>query len=71
MRVNYSIQTSHARSEKDSMEARDYIKNACGRFVTNQNTMVALLKTKHQETGKEYSTMVQMIVEDDRGKAIA
>ena len=36
--------------------------NDCGRFVKNK---------RYQETGKECSTTEQMIVKDDRGKAIA
>ena len=28
-------------------------------------------KKRYQETGKEYSTIEQMIVKDDRGKTIA
>ena len=33
--------------------------------------VAALLKTRYQETGKECSTTEQMIVKDNRGKAIA
>ena len=44
------------------MNAWNSIKNDCGRFVKNE---------RYQETGKEYSTIVQMIVKDDHGKAIA
>ena len=36
--------------------------NDCGCFVKNK---------RYQETGKECSTIEQMIVKDDRGKAIA
>ena len=33
--------------------------------------VAALSKTRYQETGKECSTTEQMIVKDNRGKAIA
>ena len=44
------------------MNAWNSIKNDCGRFVKNK---------RYQEMGKEYSTIVQMIVKDDHWKAIA
>ena len=40
----------------------------------NENTKRGLKKIKNdcdQETGKEYSTIVQIIAKDDRGKALA
>ena len=38
------------------MRAWDSIKSDCGRFVKNKG---------YQETGKEYFTIVQMIVKDE------
>ena len=38
------------------MKAFNCIKSDCGRFVKNR---------RYQETGKEYFTMVQMIVKDE------
>ena len=42
--------------KSDHMKAFNCIKSDCGRFVKNR---------RYQETGKEYFTMVQMIVKDE------
>ena len=49
--------------KSDCMEAWNSIKNDCGLFVKKPNTTAALLKTKDI---KEYFTIVEMIVKDER-----
>ena len=54
------------------MKARNSIKNDCGRSVKNQMQSGRFVKKKrYQETGKEYFTIVQMIVKDEGYKYFA
>ena len=47
------------------------IRNDCGRFVKNQMQRPLCKNKRYQETGKEYFTIVQMIVKDEGYKHFA
>ena len=56
--------TTQIKKNSDHVKVWDFFKNDYGRFVKKYNGRFVKNK-RYQETGKEYFTIVQMIVKDE------